>query len=247
MGIRVHKAIGYGLTDLKADHHKIKDPRVNYQRFREKTEGDDMDAIAFSRWMELNRDPILALYEKEHPKPYGEERCRKSIEFDFRYSIEWMRDKKCKRATGLHQMVVWEGEFGLPNVLQLIPPQEGSWYRYDNVIDWFEESQTENIEPRVVKSNRGIYPWVAHVVRAREPSPEALADGVDPNGPSAMDRQDHYFKKIASRGAARQHYEEDWRPEIPISIIALMLWLDCFNDVGSVIQQLRPLIYVYWS
>jgi hypothetical protein len=48
---------------------------------------------------------------------------------------------------------------------------------------------------------------------------------------------------------ALKHLREDWRPRVPLSILALMEFMGCFPDPASpdsMLNSLRPMVYVYW-
>lgn len=47
-----------------------------------------------------------------------------------------------------------------------------------------------------------------------------------------------------------EHFREDWRPTVPLGVLAVIEYLGCFPDAygqDGIVNSLRPLIYVYWS
>ena len=47
-----------------------------------------------------------------------------------------------------------------------------------------------------------------------------------------------------------KHFREDWRPLVPLGVLAIVEYLGCFPDAygqDGVVNSLRPMIYVHWS
>lgn len=54
---------------------------------------------------------------------------------------------------------------------------------------------------------------------------------------------------VAKDPDVRRHFEEDWRPLVPMGVLALVEYLGCFPDAygpGGIVDSLRPMVYVCW-
>lgn len=274
MGIRVHKAIGYGIDDLRTKpgkdeyHHAVADdPRYDGQAGRAVGErAYDMDASAFKKWCAANEARIQALSDAESPVP--DRMAVKLVIMGLGDLIER------KQHWNLGQSFVHQDEFGLPNVLLVIdPPSYHSWCRYDETLDWTEETDQHGSRNRVVRLRRpGIHPYDTRWKRVRlaEPglwqSEHLTAMGAyyrdqckfaDEHGPVYIDAQaySHLTGRwdpglpAEARGPLHKHLLDDYRPSIPPGILAVLLWHEhCFPlGLQPVLDAMRPLLYVWWG
>jgi hypothetical protein len=47
-----------------------------------------------------------------------------------------------------------------------------------------------------------------------------------------------------------RHFREDWRPTVPMGVLALIEYLGCFPDAygqDGIVNALRPMVYVTWG
>ena len=113
----------------------------------------------------------------------------------------------------------------------------------------------------------GIYPYNGFMVRFRDPEPgimddlgdipKKLAGCLEP-GESRSDGKGFTFlsarlygfliERKCSPRRLREHLVNDWRPMLPEELIPVLFWFkDCFTDLRTFADSLRPLLYVYWS
>lgn len=234
MGIRVHKQMGYGLSDLAHDEkgYKITDPRIN----------------AESKLFDLY-DTTVEEYV-EWLKSQGREEA--SLDAFALESIE-------RSGIKLHMSdtFAWQGEFGLPNVLVLTPLTMKDWRRYDDGIDYAvetylwerDEDQQTN---RVDHFGHGLYPWNGLHMDAR------TGVRIDSNLAMAWVRT-HWpnnkpdeTKKLQDGLALAMGFEDRHEAErcvvpwVPEEIQDLARFGELFTD-ENVWTQLRPMLYTYWS
>lgn len=136
MGIRVHKAVGYGMRGFKAPEDF----------------GDRIEAACLSRedWADrVLTDPAVAAIHSER------ERSTEAFLLRAR-SI----DKGLYH--GAH-VVVFDEEFGFDDAILICPPRllPGA-HRYDDLLDWLEERG--ECQPRWVDLALGIYPYDKGVI-----------------------------------------------------------------------------------
>jgi hypothetical protein len=174
----------------------------------------------------------------------------------------------------LGQSLIHREEFGLPNVLLAIdPPSHTSWYRYDDTIDWAEETDQYGSQNRVVRLRcPGIFPYSTRWKRIR-PAESGLWHGEhltplgafyrdqckfsDEHGPLFIEAQ--VYSHLTGRwdpqlpaeaqGPLLTHLLDDYRPPIPPGILAVLLWYEhCFPlGLQPILDEMRPLLYVWWS
>lgn len=259
MGIRVHKDLGYGIDNLKhgKKSYEMEDPRIDRKKF------DDLHEQAFGmegpellKWMEKEKDALIEFHLKHHPVRKEAEGFR---DMDFKFLYHQLENQiKEKKLPDFGSSVVWDGEFGCPNVLLFVPPTCPDWRRYDDIIDYCEETYkkggtTNRYE--FIKCS-GIYPWSGRMFRFRDPKPGILKDDSKKDELRVMDATaysqligwwDEKLKPVA-QGDALKHFIEDYRPVLPIDVMVLLWYMkDAFKDVDSFVNELRPMIYVHWS
>lgn len=274
MGIRLHKMIGYGIADLKCQKPKSKyghataiDPRINWEAFYSRLDREDANLADFIIWMKAHKEEILALEKREH---IG----RKFDDWGFKWALKGLEEqtkKPWQRNFDVLNCVVHAEEYGLARVCLFIPPEEyHSWCRYDDIMDWVDET-ADRKQRNWVKQipGCGIYPYCARMIRFREPSesliqgePDPLQfetgmDTFDELGPTSLVPASYSMligtwskknKPLAS-GKLLEHIKNDFRPVVPISVLALILWLgkECIPEPEKFIDNLRPLRYCYWG
>jgi len=256
MGIRPHKVAGYGVTNIKVLDKEVIDPRVDWERLRS---GELWDATPqeFLSWMKKNRTKILEL-----ARATGE-----AVQFtSFDWVVELMEQRKLPEPA---QCIHYHHEGGgLYNVLVLTPPDmTDTWERYDDTLDWMEETHRSKGKKSWVMRIRdaGIYPYNGYYIRSRKPKQSFLAD---PNQIPSDERTGHIYDELGpvlltarayglltdktfggplAKGAFLRHLKRDFRPPVPYTILALILWSECFKDPVAFVNELKPLLYLYWG
>lgn len=254
MGIRVHKIVGYGLTDLafekdeKRYSQEMTDPRINWKRLRRTWERmHDTRGRAFMAWATRNWEDLLRLEAEERRRPLGDVRkfssiCPFLLKDFFKRHKEWT----------LGGCVVHDDEYGLPNVMVFIPPMQahagdGGWKRWDDTIDYIEEAMIHNAHNRAVELPcTGIYPYEGYMVRFRDPKPGLWREGINPVEPDGLKvdadgwptamaggaynrligRWDPGRLEPLAKGEVLEHLLKDWRPPLPSELLALLWWLN---------------------
>ena len=280
MGIRVHKTIGYGLHDLtykRGRNPVMTDPRVDWKKFQKGM--DDKGEVkwpAFLRWFRKHEEEVLRLYRREFPGDPSGERMWSWSASTFEQDIRVMgrKDNALVRQSppSPASCVHWDNEYGIPSVMLFVPPECTGWHRYDDSIDYIEETDRSGLNGprnhyRLLKGS-GIYPYNNGMIRFRDPKPKPklypkpfittpnrAGTRADSKGFTMLPASTYNRlvgtwakgQKPMTKGPLLRHFKEDWRPQVPFSIIALLLWLDVFPDVEQVIDDLRPMLYVTWG
>jgi len=243
MGIRVHKVVGWGVVNLQKD-----DPRVDFAALRKGFEdAEDISLSDFRAWCGRNQSRLANLCATDHIFPT----VFKHPVDEILYMMEDMPDIS---HYDVGRAVVWGDEFLDANVLMTVPLEcTHKWIRHDDLIDWLEE-RSRGATNTVKQIDTGIHPYDSHYVRYVKPDSDLNILGF--NGDCKVMEAATYRAQIraldaglkdAQRVLYRQHLRDDWRPRIPLSIIATLAWYDCFTDLAEFIDGLRPMLYTYWS
>lgn len=240
VGIRINKAIGYGLVDLAVNEAgKLVDPRINPESPL-LTYGLDCTLNAFLAWLD-GRDDRDAKFEAA--------------------AIRGVADQVPDYRLQPDRAVRYNNEYGLPNVLYLRPVWMDDWHRHDDSIDWIEETYfgpnpDDQIQPRVDVLPHGIYPYNGYVdTRNGKRLGSSVMAWIRAN---SNDRADWLRDGLA--GGIRYRGEEEGdpvfidhadaarhvAPRVPEGVALLAEWGGLFTD-PAVIHQLRPMRYVWWS
>ena len=272
MGIRVNKVIGYGVKNLKPD-----DPRIDWDELRHPTRRErrwDKSMSSFFRWLKRKKvqERLFELNLREHPgMDKGMERWLRS---DVGFLIENTKDQMKRHSTswlyirgGPSACLIHDGE-GRENVMVFLQPNHPDWHRHDDIMDYYEEHGRDGPSVRVTDLTKrgGIYPYNAAMIRFRKPSTDFYEESrpfkvggdtrIDDHGLVSMGigtynqlvgRWDPKMKPLA-KGKFLAHLRRSWRPRVPFGVLAVLLWhKDCFTDLEAFIDDLRPMIYVWWG
>ena len=259
MGIRIHKVLGYGVDNLK--HGKkgwdIEDPRIDAKKFQElHDEAYETGVPEIIKWLKKEKNDLVGFYKKHHPSKVVEDKKYYDLDYTmFLRGIEDHADKK--EISDFGGSVIHDGEYGLPNVLMFVPPTCPDWRRYDDAIDYHEETGRGGQANwcKVLKSS-GIFPWSGRWIRFRDPKPGVLKDDAKKDDLINLDPMSYgqlvgWWDEKAqplAKGDALKHFLEDYRPVIPMDVMAVLWFMkDVFKDIDSFVNELGPMIYVYWG
>lgn len=238
MGIRIHKALGWGLSDVQPGT----DPRVNWGAEPFRYEG--RAGAEYAAWVEENS------CARQPDAPYW---------FTLDRALLSSRSPEAERfrAARVWESVTYSPEYGMPEVLVIRPFTQREWSRFDDAIDFAAESVDHpGAENRCQPVRGGIFPHtglfmdaetgenlphgVIEWVRVRN----AIADqGRDP------DEMDQALMKLAAQltpYATRAEADARIVPRVPEEIRDVAAFLRLFTG-DTVWRQLRPLLYTYWA
>lgn len=137
MGIRVHKAVGYGLRNFTppkgfarrlAKLHNIK-PDAFYAYT--KANKAEIVELAASVWK-----PYPLTFQTDTPREVIE-KTAKNIALGNLISLSPDFGEKVP----MYRSVIFNPEGGIKGAILLTPPSCPEWHRYDDLIDWIEERQ----------------------------------------------------------------------------------------------------------
>lgn len=260
MGTRIHKMLGYGLTDVKTnsnDCYRFRDGRLNRTGIL-RADWDEQQSRwtleAYKDWLQDRRDNL------------GED-----VDFLYRTDLGWERHHVAdaqapNRRVEISDCFIHQPEFGLPNVLCCIPICErNNWYRYDDMIDYVEESCFRNPKHNPCRDfvevfEENFYPWTGLYWDIRD------GRRLDAGESCAYRRLVNAEKTcLELEQPSRGGYEEECEamartlefeshddlqkhmaPMVPSYMQFLIEFCEVFTD-PSVVRQLRPMMYVYWG
>lgn len=240
MGIRVHKTLGYGLTDVAKD-----DSRVNWDSAllsHDKLSGED-----YLRW-------LYGRFQQERKEDGWNPH---SLDF-----VSLREDVKLRQASMHDCLEHGSGDGGLPNVLLLRPLcKKAGWARYDDDIDYMTETYLAPTDcaqdDHVETFQHGIFPFNGIYMDSR--TGQRLKEQVmmwirirsslDPDEfplteekVGALDEVTGELTPFASFAEADQYIA----PMPPREVTDIADYGSLFTG-PLVWTQLRPLLYTYWA
>jgi hypothetical protein len=231
MGIRVHKAIGYGLELAGTDRT---DPRVNWES-RLFSYEDDISAGQYWQW----------LRGKHGGKP-----ARPSL--DYVRLLHRKEDRDAIASRDLADCVHVPDEAGLP-LLMVAPLGCEGWSRYDDTLDWTEETygRVPSQGNRVLFLQHGLFPFNGVYMDAQ--TGERLTGDIA----LWMRFRTAHEAGTLSEGAVRDlttallpgwTMEEALQrvvPDVPAEVRDICEYLELFTDPGTW-RELRPATATWW-
>lgn len=250
MGIRIHKAMGYGFTDFKGPgDERLASPDVLDAHWYE-------DALEeFCQWVLANKDATsedLQQYE-------GVTRSMKYYEMDL---VEPFEEKHCWD----YDPQVHEPEGGLESVILWIPPADKArWHRYNDKLDWYQAQAEhgDDYTPIVVdlwdeRGQRGISHYERAIVKPQFRD-KFLSLSQNPNAEETKQIADRgleahvYNHAIGVEGgrpfadeALLEHFKNDWTCDIPDSLMLYFQKMPILSDIKYA-YDLKPLYYEWWA
>jgi hypothetical protein len=227
MGIRVHKMMGYGLTDVVEN-----DPRINW------------DSPLFR--YELDKD--------EHVDEYLEQLKEDEVTALDAMMVRQQRAGKLPR-TGRYEVqscFEWgTSDGGLENVLCVRPLTMDDWYRYDDIMDYAEQtyfSDGHDQHDDVKVSHYALYPFDSYMdartgnrIKSDIYTWLRAVNGKLTENLEALD-------VLARHGGFGSHAEalENCVAYVPEEIRNLCKYAGVFTDPATALT-LRPMLYTWWA
>lgn len=215
MGIRIHKILGYGLIDVEHGKHDIADGRFTKKFINSyKTYPDVWKFEDYKKWLQ------------------------KFSDFESRFEVASLQNLD----SDISRCFVYDGEYGDPNVFMVIPPaHRGNWYRYDDIIDYYEESVKNGSVNWHKHLNYGIYPYSSAFMDSRtgrRVKHSTMLGQVDKKVANEVAKKDGF----ASYDDAKKYIA----PEVPKCVELVCKFCKVFRTQKTILQ-LRPMLYTYWS
>lgn len=264
MGLRLHKALGYGLTGLSVDPespYRSNDPRINFSSSAFTHAQKNAEAV--EAYMNYLRD------KTKNAMDNFEDTSGVSLMFALR-----MLEQQVEEADGnfnkvdLWGHVFYEGEYGDPGTILIIPPGLGNqWSHYDDHIDTIEASLNGNfrMSPEVKLVPLSPYPFsdwmdartgerISFEVETKMGAIDFLTRSLEEKDLSeeqqvsvaqGLERLQGLFADMVGVDS----YEEANKvivPLVPPEVRDFVAWSGVFPS-GETWKELRPMIYSYWA
>ena len=231
MGIRVHKVMGYGLTNVVCKKEKIVDPRFNpqgYLRSDSEQQEEKWTFEKFKKWL-IDKKPQIP----EHHI----------------YEVNWMFqdiDKIIEKKRGFYEYLIHGTEYLMPRVFCVLPLCHPNWRRFDDDIDYVEVCiKNKGSANSVKKINRPIYPYINYWDNRTGKTIDFLfaAEAV-----RRMAKKEPFSDLLLKelKFDNEQECREHLRPMVPPQILYMLEYCEVFTDIKT-FYQLEPIIYTYWS
>lgn len=221
MGIRIHKCLGYGLTDVQGDD----DPRFSKNLY---------DLLE-----EIYETPIEEVFSRVDRLERGIQAC---VGTTFKYRKSFIREGQ-----EYASFMTYDSEFGEENVVVFTPILFPNWQRYDDIIDYMDASGGEGAVNKVRVFDHNIYPFSNEMDKrngktVRTNIAHAAKSHHAPDSPFP----EQLYVRDGARYATWGEAAENSVPEVPLDITLLCRAFNVFR-ADTTILQLRPMLYTYWG
>jgi len=230
MSIRINKVLGYGLVDLDVERN-----------------GELSDDSRFNKTTCLDEDT----YDGNHTENFVKFLKEKYTNERTPSILHWVEREKIN-INWIHNTIIHESEFGMPDVVLFVPPMVNEdWRQHDNTISYYEETIQHEQQSHVQLLSRPIYPYESYVdLRNSPPTRLNLTQFSDVN--LIKDKEfgtkhpQAAHKLVQNMGFDnRTELNENIVPIVPDALVDLLEFLNIFKD-NNTIYQLKPMIYTYW-
>ncbi|MER6605817.1 hypothetical protein ABT282_07840 [Streptomyces sp. NPDC000927] len=229
MGIRIHKVLGYGLTNVRTVDGEIEDQRIN----------PDSHFLTDSIPSHKYQDYLADLADA------GDESAE--LELD-------LLDMAPSKEADTSHLCTWGKVSNAPHILLVQPVGFPRWRRHDDPIDYEQEVLREDHpSPNVTRTVSGIHPFSAQYMDVR--TGEKLAGETvmtwhrfQEGKHSDEDLRQRILDKIAQGLGYKDHAEAESliAPMVPEEVRRVCAWGQIFTK-PEVCFELRPMIYTYWA
>lgn len=259
MGIRIHKCIGWGLTDVESSDYHIKDPRFNPEvTGYDWWEDEDKRNAAFIEWIADKDNQVKASElmcrangdDVKDEKKFGAEAFRvMNLDFDLlRAAKNWSEGKKDE--VKFERGIEYHGEYGLANVCVFKPIFDPfkKYFRWDDLIDYYEAGTDTSNKVQLLTNRCGIYPYVGMLrIPGTKQSHEKFGSHMDPAMYNRLTGLWGESQPPLVQGEYLDDLLKNYRPRIHPAVMIYTHFIGIFVDWEKTIQQLRPMIYTYWG
>jgi hypothetical protein len=266
MGIRINKAIGYGLNDVKTDGKGIADERFSLLHDDDWWENlYESDFNEYKTFLEDEDLVVKVLTEKFAADP-------ESAKWDYTHVRLFLNSlKERKYPPDNYDFFEYDGEARDDWILfyphgNIKDGMFGGWRRRDDTIDYYENRVYKKELDSIITDlseygTRGLYPYNhgMHLKPGRENKIKEVTPKyfeINPNRPDYIEGG-HYNMMVGKWDGDKmeplvkdpemiKHLEEDWHPIIPVTIKLFVHYFNVFKNPHTV-YDLKPLLCQWWS
>lgn len=241
MGIRIHKVLGYGLTDVASSPYRMSSID------RDKSHHDLLRDSRFDPTGYFVTDIINAenQFKVDQFRVQLELICANS---DVSILTLFKHQLNENPSSDIFNIMTYDPEFGDPSVVLFTPPFHPDWERYDDIIDYTEAKGVPLNNVQVLDTP--IYPYVRwmDLRNPKEHPDKVLVDAATTFKFNPKFRDKINVEEIKKRFGFNSIDDmlENIVPVVPEEIVELTRYLKVFKDPNTV-YQLKPMIYTYWS
>lgn len=252
MGTRIQKALGWGITGLNVDPaidpYNPSDPRIDLSRLDQRSESQELTNEKWVSWLKSK------LAQKE------------SDSMDFLFYTLLLREAQSfteKAKDEIIRNIIYEGEYGDPHTLLVIPPGAQDFRHSDDPIDYYQSYlEHESMESTVQMLNIGIYPW--NVDYMRTDTGEKISEkarnlrsylrDVQRSDKKKPHKDNDKVMRLLKKGIAEEiGFDGDFEtvydimaPDVPLEVKELLAWSGILtSDDGW--KEFRPMVYTWWG
>lgn len=243
MGIRIHKAIGYGLSDVKVDDEfGLCDERF-YKR----------SAFMYAR------NAHYTNAERSAEDVYTLQGFIDFCQTHLHKTCALLETHALKRLDtwDIDSCFIHETESDLNNVFIVIPPTQSDWYRYNDIIDYIELTNSTTYTDSFKHVQQGIYPYSGVHQNAKGERLKPIKSCswwrwynscLDGDIPQEHIQLYNILMDESSRSLGFKDFHDardNIAPYVPDIVRAFCTYTKLFVDPNMVLR-LRPMLYTWW-
>lgn len=241
MGLKINKVLGYGLLDVKSNGYNVDDDRFLFQSMPEHLYS--IDEREFLNWFMQNQEECISVLASFN-RTKEDTVCNG-------FALRWMnRDiKDGFKKPEHHTPLTYDGDYGLPNVMVFNAMEYKDWIRRDDTIDYYESGCSPQNNAYVLPNSCGIYPHLGMYPKCGVsiPADVSMTYPISPSLYNQLTGEWDNKQSPLAEGKMLEHFLNDYRPDIPDSIILMAYRYGFLNDWKRTLCELRPMIYIYWN
>lgn len=245
MGIRINKAIGYGLKDLKQSIDE--DTRITLN-------DEDIYQTDFNDFKLLLEDEEKCLEILTSTFGVTSSKAKLNL-FNIKIALKmFAKHKKYPQCNDFIDYNIENSKFILfYPINNVINAPYGTWKRHDDVIDYYENRiYKENLSDTIVDLSEhgacGLFPYNHAMLLkpGRENKTKIDRDTIEASLYNQLVGNWSSNVKPCANEETVKHLLEDWCCDIPASIILFIHYFNIFQDPMTV-YELKPLLCQWWS
>lgn len=243
MGMRIHKALGWGLKNVKYKKYKLADPRFNSSSAIEGDYDERDEKFTTEKYIEWLENKIKT-FEKDDFEIWN-------IKLEIKFLKEQQKDKQLK--TDFCSSMIYGTEYLLGNVFCCVPLCNfKQWFRHDDNIDYHIETKIlKKNTPYVKVFDDPLYPYLQYwdVRNGKISNSEAFTFRRCFNDSKKIDKKSQVMDEIAKM-CGYENAEDCinyMKPIVPNVIRWQLEFGNIFKDLNKTILELKPILYTYWS
>lgn len=257
MGLRIKKALGWGITGLEYDpedrYYIPSDSRVNVKEFYSRKNERLLTNESWLEWM---------------TQRLAEQVPDSDAHFMYTFALHEAQNSVAQNKENVAENIIFEGEYGDTGTILVVPPGATNFRHSDDPLDYYESYLNENdMSPKIQTLDVGIYPWSASYMRSD--TGEKVSDlarqfrsyiksmktaNQKETKEDEVAKNDEVIRVLSKKLSDDIGFDGDFEtvydiivPDVPLEIKELLAWSGIITDPANGWKDFRPMLYKWWS